>query len=333
MTDNEAESGFREALPRFFELLRAAFWRWYADNTFRLGAALAYYTVFSLAPIILIVVGIAGLVFGEEAARARLLEEIDNTVGSQVGEAIAATSQHIQDTESGLWATIISVVMLFFGATGVFAQLQDALNVIWGVKPREDRTWFDSVKDRFWSFSVVLGIGFLLLVSLVISTLLSALTRFVTPTMIPGNIYVWQVLNWLVSFGVVTLLFAMIFKLLPDAKIEWREVWVGAAVTAALFAIGRYLIGLYLGQSAWISGYGAAGSLVVILLWVYYSSQILLFGAEFTYVYANRDGKPLVLKETAEPVTEEARARQGMPRTLERPAVDAGELSKNSEIR
>lgn len=295
-------------------LLKAAFWRWWDDNTFRLGAALAYYTTFSLAPIVLISVAIAGLVFGEGTARTQLLSEINNTLGSRVGQAIGDIAQYTQDTGTGGVATAISLVVLLFGATGVFAQLQDALNTIWGVQRRQGLGLWQSVKDRFWSFTVVLGIGFLLLVSLIFSAVLAALSRWLTPSALPGSTYLWQAVNGLLSFGLVTVLFALIYKLLPDIKIAWGDVWVGAVMTALLFTLGKYLISLYLGQSSWISAYGAAGSLIVVLLWVYYSSQIFLFGAEFTYVYASRSGKPLIPKENTEPVTEEARARQGMAR-------------------
>ena len=310
--------------PRaIFGLLKDAFWRWWEDNTFQLGAALAFYTVFSLAPVVLIAIAVAGAIFGEEAARARLLDEINTTFGLRVGGAIEVLLQYTQDTGTGTATAVISVVVLLFGATSVFAQLQDALNVVWGVKPKPDRGWLDVIKDRFWSFAVVLGIGFLLLVSLVLSAVLASLGQFLTPASVPGGVVLCQALHWLVSFGFITLLFALVYKVLPDAKIEWEDVWVGAAVTALLFVVGKYLIGLYLGRSGWISAYGAAGSLVVVLLWVYYSSQIFLYGAEFTYVYANQAGKPVEPAEYAEPATEEARARQGLARTPPQPEATA----------
>lgn len=297
---------------RYFRLIKATFWRWVGDNTFRLGAALAYYTVFSLAPIVLIALAVASLFFDQEAARAGMLREIDNTVGPRVGEAIRSILQYTDDPATGIWATILGIVIVVFGATSVFAQLQDALNTIWGVERDPSVGWFQTVKDRFLSFAVVLAIGFLLLVSLVVSAVLAAVSHYFDPTSLPGGTYAWQVLNWLVSFGLVAGLFALIFKLLPDVEIEWRDVWIGAIVTAILFAVGKNLIGLYIGRSSWISGYGAAGSLIVILLWVYYSSQIVLFGAEFTYVYAQEMGKPLSLKQNTRPLTMEAKERQGL---------------------
>jgi membrane protein len=213
-----------------------------------------------------------------------------------VGQAVQDLAKAGQDTGAGIWATVISAAVLVIGATSVFAQLQEALNLIWRVKPKEGRGLWDVIRDRIWSFAVVVVIGFLLLVSLVITTALAALAQYLPAAL------AWQVVNWLISFGLVTLLFALIYKILPDAAIDWEDVWVGAAVTALLFTVGKYLIGLYLGQSGVVSTYGAAGSLVVILLWVYYSSQILLFGAEFTHVYALDRRKPLRPLENAEAV-------------------------------
>jgi membrane protein len=295
-----------------FGMLKAAFWRWLDDNPFRLGAALAYYTVFSIAPVVLIALGVAGFFFEEQTSRAALLREINDTVGSQVADAIESIVQFNRKTGTGTFATVVGIVVLVGGATTVFAQLQDALNTVWRVKPKKETGWLRMIKDRFWSFTVVLGIGFLLLVSLVLSAVLGALGHFLAPSALPGGVYLWNGVNWVIWFGLVTLLFALIFKLLPAVEIKWRDVWVGAAVTAVLFALGKHLIGLYLGQSAWISGYGAAGSLVIVLLWVYYSSQILLFGAEFTYVYANWAGKPLVVKKHAELLSTEEQIRHGM---------------------
>ena len=298
----------------YLTLLKDAFWRWYQDNTFRLGAALAYYTVFSLAPIVLIAVAVAGVVFGRQQAQQRVIDEVNTAAGEQVASAVSAMLQFTQQGGVGLGSTLFSVGILVFAATAVFAQLQDALNTIWGVKARANQGWTGMVKDRLWSFTIVLVIGFLLLVSLVMSAALRAASQYAASWNLPGGTYLWQTVDWLVSFALVTGLFAAIYKFLPDVEIEWRDVWVGAAMTAALFALGKYLIGTYLAQSSWISAYNAAGSLVVILLWVYYSSQIFLYGAELTYVYADRTGKALKTKAHAEPVTEEARAREGMER-------------------
>ncbi|MBM4067660.1 MAG: YihY/virulence factor BrkB family protein [Planctomycetes bacterium] len=296
----------------FLELTKETLREWYHDNTCQLGAALAYYSVFSLAPLLLIAIAIAGAVFGDEAARGHVSSEISNAVGPRVADAIQAILQQSSETGSGMVATILSVVVLLISATALFSQLQQALNFVWGVKTRSGRGWWLTIKDRFWSFAVVLGVGLLLLVSLVVSTALSALTTFLTPADLPGEIYLWKAIDWLISFGFITLLFAMVYKLLPDVEMAWRDVWVGAAATAALFSIGKFLIGLYLTHSSWISAYGAAGSLVVVLIWVYYSSQIFLLGAEFTQVYARTYGHPQLREDRAEVVTKNRTARKGI---------------------
>jgi len=283
-------------------MLREAFRRWYDDdNTFRIGAALAFYTVFSLAPVVLIAVAVGGMVFGQEAARARVAEEIAEFAGPQVGESFANMMQVIYERGSGALATVIGVVLLLVGASSVFAQLQDALNTIWGVTAREGRGVWGTIKDRFWSFAMVAAIGFVLLVSLIVSAVLAALGKWMVEAGLPGGPWLWQGIHFVVSLAVVTLFFALIYKVLPDVQLAWSDVWVGAAVTALLFTVGKYLIGLYLGHNSVASAYGAAGSLVVILLWVYYSSQILLLGAHFTYVYAQRSGRSVMPTPNAEP--------------------------------
>jgi len=301
-----------------YTLLKEAVRRWYEDNSFQLGAALAFYTVFSLAPVVLLAIAVGGMIFGREGARQQLTQEIAELAGPYVSEAFNETARAIAESGSGLLATAVSIVILLVGATTVFGQLQESLNTIWGVKARPGLGILNYLKDQLWSFAMVLGIGFVLLVSLVISAVLAGLGRWLEPSVLPGGVYFWQVVHWLASFLVATLLFAMIYKFLPAVEVAWRDVWVGAVFTALLFSIGKYLIGLYLGRSSLVSAYGAAGSLVVLLLWVYYSSQILLLGAEFTYVYARYRGTPLVTRQYAEPLTREARARQGMtPRSSE----------------
>jgi membrane protein len=282
-----------------YSLLKETSIQWWNDNTFLLGAALAYYTIFSLAPVLLIAIAIAGLVFHHDAAQRQILQEISQTVGTSVGDAIATTLRDVHETRGGILATILGVIVLVFGATSVFAQLQESLNTIWKVKPKGTNGLWQLVKDRLLSFAIVVAIGFLLLVSLVVSAALAALGKWLSHGSDDGMVVVWQVLNGLVSFAVITLLFATIYKVLPDAVIAWKDVWVGAVVTALLFTAGKYLIGLYLGTSSVTSVYGAGGSLVLILMWVYYSSQILLFGAEFTQVWSSRSGKPIVPTDNA----------------------------------
>jgi len=296
-----------------WELLKETFSDWSEDKASRLAASLAYYTIFSIAPLIIIVIAVASLIFGREAVQGQIEGQIQGLVGDEGAGLIQEMIQGASNQSGSIIATIVGVATLLFGATGVFGQLQDALNTIWEVTPKQGRGIWGIIKDRFISFTMVLGVGFLLMVSLVLSAGLAAVNEFMSGAL--DNVaYVGQVINFIVSFGVITLLFAMIYKILPDVEIAWSDVWIGAAVTALLFTIGKFLIGLYLGQSAISSSYGAAGALVVILVWIYYSAQILFFGAEFTQVYAKRFGSQIKPAEDAMPVTEEARAQQGMPR-------------------
>jgi membrane protein len=299
-------------------LFKQTFLEWFDDNVQRLGAALAYYTIFSLAPLLIIVIAIAGLGFGQQTAQSEILAQLRSLLGDEGAKATQAMIENAQRPATGLLATLIGIVMLLIGATGVFGQLQEALNTIWGVMPKPGWGIKRMIKDRFLSFVMVLGIGFLLLVSLVLSAGLAALGKFFN-YLLPVPEGVLQLLNFLVSFGVITLLFAMIYKVLPDVKIGWSDVWIGAAMTALLFTLGKSLIGLYLGKSGVASAYGAAGSLVIILLWVYYSSQILLFGAEFTFVYANKYGGRIVPADNAMLINKEIRAEaeQGIPAAAE----------------
>lgn len=286
-----------------FQMLKETFNDWSNDKVPSLGAALAYYAIFSLGPLLVIVLAVAGLVFGKDAAQGQVAEEISGTVGPTVGRAVEDLLHNASNPISSGWAALVGLVTLLFGASGVFGQLQDALNTIWKVQPKPGRGAVGIVRDRFLSFVMVLGSCFLLLISLVLSAALSALSTWWTPAAASStSFYFWQVLNNLVAFGVIMLLFAMIYKVLPDVELNWSDVWFGAAVTALLFTIGKYLLGLYLGCCGPASAFGAAGSLVLILLWVYYSSQILLFGAEFTRVYTNHyraDVKPTTDAEPA----------------------------------
>src|SRR5262249_53433307 len=282
-----------------WELLKATFYAWNEDKASRLGAALAYYTVFSIAPLLIIAIGIAGLVFGKAAAKGEIVSQIEKTIGLPAAQAIEEMLRHTHATGQSTTTTICGVVILLLGASGVFVQLQDALNTIWKVTPKPGRGFVEMVRDRFLSFMVVLSTGILLLVSLVISAALAPLGKFLTPDVLPGSTYLWQAVNNVLSLGLVTLLFALMYKVLPDARIAWSDVWIGALVTALLFTGGKYLIALYLGRSSMTSAFGAASSLVAILLWVYYSAQILLAGAEFTRVYACRHGSSIVPRENA----------------------------------
>jgi membrane protein len=302
-----------DKLKILFALLKETFKEWQEDKVTRLAAALAYFTIFSLAPLLIVVIAIAGAVFGHEAATGQLVREIRGLVGTDGARVIEDMIQNAATPGSGgTLATIIGVVTLILGASGVFGQLQDALNTIWGVMPKPGLGIKETIKNRILSFALVLGIGFLLLVSLVLSAGLSAVDEFLN-NQFPGGGLLLQILNFVISYAVITLMFATMYRFLPDVKIAWRDVWVGAAVTAALFTIGKFLIGLYLGNSSTASVYGAAGSLVVLLIWIFYSAQIMLFGAEFTQVYATRYGSHLEPADNAIPITMDARARQGIP--------------------
>lgn len=276
-------------LKNAFNLLKETFAKWNKDNVPRMGAAMAYYTVFSLAPLLLIVIGIAGVVFGQEAAQGAIMDQLRGLLGPTAAKAIEDMVANASKPSSGILATIIGIITLFIGASGAFGELQAALNTIWEVPERPNRGLLGLVRGRFLSMLMVIGTGFLLLVSLVLSAALAALGSFFSH-LLPVPESVLQVLNFVLSFAVITLLFAMMYKILPDRPIGWNDVWIGAALTAFLFTIGKFLIGLYIGKANFASSYGAAGSLVVILVWVYYSTQILLFGAEFTYVYAKAHG-------------------------------------------
>lgn len=276
-------------------MLRETGQGWIEDKAARLGAALAFYSLLSLGPLLLIVISIAGIAFGQRAVEGYIFEEIRGLVGDLGAQAIQALLVETSDRASGFWATSIGVVMLIVSATGFFAQLQDALNTVWNVEHRPARsvTWF--VKRRLLTFAMVLAMGLLLLVSLILSATLAALSHFMAGHL-PSLLV--SIVNFTLSLSVMTLLFAMIYKVLPDVDIRWRDVIVGAFITAVLFSIGKYLIGLYLGGSAFSSAYGAAGSLIVLLVWIYYSSQIFFIGAEFTQVWSRHFGAEMTLKRT-----------------------------------
>ena len=253
------------------------------------------------------------MVFGEDAARGEIQHQMQSMVGDEGAKAIEEMIAGANKPTTGTVATVLSVITLLFGASGVFGQLQQSLNTIWEVQPKPGRGIMGMIRDRFLSFAMVFGIAFLLLVSLIISAAMASLATVMDR--LPDSLH-WlsQAVHFGISFAVITLLFAMMFKYLPDMKIAWGDLWLGAGITAALFTIGKFAIGLYLGHSSMASSYGVAGSFVVLLVWVYYSAQILFFGAEFTQVYANQFGSRIIPCENAEPVTEEARAQQGLPR-------------------
>ena len=303
----------------FWSLLKAAAADWSHDKAPRLGAALAYYTVFSIVPLLIIIIGIIGLVFGQEAAQGAIIEQLSNLVGEQSAAAIKDMIERAETPSTGLVSTLIAVVVLLSGAAGLFGQLKAALDTVWGVEAKEGRGIWGFVKDNFLSFATVLGTAFLLLVSLLLSAALAAMGKWFG-NLLPVPEVVLQIVNFFLSFAVITGLFAMIFKILPEARIAWPDVWMGAAITSLLFTIGKFAIGLYLGKSQVASGFGAAGSLVVMLVWVYYSAQILLFGAEFTQVYANRFGEKIQPSDDAKVISPKKATPPDRASTLKRSA-------------
>jgi membrane protein len=277
--------------------MKATLWRvaretateWLNAKPFRLAAALAYYTLFSMAPLLVVALGITGLVFGQEAARGEIFGPLQSLLGPKSADAVQSAVAAAAIKSSGIVATVAGIITLLIGASAVFGELQDALNTIWKAKPPDSAGIWNLVKVRLLSMAMVAVIGFLLLVSLVLSTILNAMGAYLDGVL-PLPAIAIEAMNFAVSFAVVTVLFASIFKVLPDIKIAWSDVWIGAAFTAALFTVGKSLIGIYIGRMALDSTYGAAGSLLVVLVWVYYSSLILYLGAEFTHVYACKHG-------------------------------------------
>jgi len=276
-----------------FRIFKAAAKGWQQDNAMRLSAALAYYSVFSLAPILLISIAIAGIIFGEDAARGAIEAELRGSIGQDSAAAVEEMIDNARKSGSNRFMAVLGTLILIFSATGVFAQLKEAMNIVWGIEPHPKRAWVAMIKARFLSLSIVLAVGFMLLTSLVLSAVLSATTAWLgTVFSVPGEFI--HFLGFSFSLGIITLLFAMIFKILPDAELGWKDVWVGAFLTAVLFSIGKFLLALYLGREETASTYGAAGAFILLLLWVYYTANILLFGAEFTQAYVRSRGRIIV---------------------------------------
>jgi membrane protein len=311
-----------------WSLLKETASEWVEDKVPRLGAAMAFYAVLSLAPFLPIAVGIVGIVYGGQAI-GQIQAQFESLVGPDAGRAIAEMVAKVDGQTGGWVATAFGLATLLLGASGVFGQLQDALNTIWEVEPRPGRGLWGFVRDRFLSFTMVLGTGFLLLVSLLLSAVLAAAGAYFEG-LVAGGAEIWEAVHAILSFGVVTVLFALIYRVVPDVEIAWRDVWVGAAGTALLFVVGKFAIGLYLGRSSVASAYGAAGTLLVLLLWVYYSAQILFLGAEFTQVYANRFGSRVVPSRNAVRVGEREREDQGIPHRQEEPRPRTPARSKEA---
>lgn len=275
-------------MKKYLSLLKETFKEFGEDKAPRLGAALAYYAIFSIGPLLLIAIAMAGIFFGEEAAQGRVSAELDKVFGSHMSKSVEHVVQAAAKPKTGKIATIVGILTLLFGASGLFAQLKDALNTIWNVETKKASGVVSFIKERFLSMAMVLAMGFLLLITLVIDAAISAVgTRL---EQYVGGEAVMQIIQLALSFAVSTVIFAAIFKILPDLEVSWRDVWLGALFTSLLFVAGKFALALYLGKAAIGSAYGAAGSLVILLVWVYWSAQILFLGAEYTQVYARTYG-------------------------------------------
>ena len=294
-------------MRKYLTLFKQTFKEFGQDKAQRLGAALAYYTIFSAAPLLLIAISIAGIVFGEEAAHDQIAAQLRSVMGENTAKILDEMVEAAAKPKTGTVATILGILTLFFGASGVFMQLNDALDTIWNVERKTTKGIISFLKNRFLSIAMVLGIGFLLLVTLIFDAAISALGNYID-RLFPGGEALLQVAQIIVSFGLVTVLFAAIFRFLPDVRPAWRDVWLGAVFTAVLFVIGKFGLSIYLGKAAIGSSFGAAGSLVILLVWVYWSAQILFFGAEFTQVYARSHGS--MAGDTSK---QEARAQAARP--------------------
>jgi membrane protein len=279
----------RMRAPTIVRMSQAAVKAWWDDDVLRLGASLAYYTLFAIAPILLVATAVAGMVFGPEAVRGEVVGQLDQLIGREGALAVQSLLEGASQRRTGMVATALGAIAFVVAATGAFLELQAALNTIWRVKPRPGSNLTGFLLDRVRSFGLVVAVGFLLMVSLAVTAALAALNGWLG-SYVPDVPLLWRGVSTFVSLLVTTGLFALLFRFLPDVHIRWRDVMTGALATAVLFTIGQQLIGLYLGQSSMASSYGAAGSVMILLLWVYYSCQILLLGAEFTRVYAWRDG-------------------------------------------
>lgn len=273
-------------------MFERTFTAWNEHEAQRLGAALAFYAILSIAPLVILVIAMVGLIFGHSTAQAHLLGQVDSMIGQQGSAAVKGMIEQGQKPAASAIASIIGIITLLFGASGVFAELRNDLNKMWDVTPQNEGGLWATIKQRLFSFGMVLSVGFLLLISLLINTILEALGKFFGG-LLPMPQFVLEAVNFAISLAATAAMFALIYRYVPATRIAWRNIWIGAGMTALLFTLGKFLIGLYLGKAAVGSAYGAAGSLVVVVVWVYYSSMIFLFGAEFTHVLETRNLTPL----------------------------------------
>ena len=290
---------------KVWKLLKETYAEFDEDNAIKLSASLSYYTIFSLPPLIIIILSICGVFFGTEAVTGQFFGQINGLVGNAAAIQIQNTIKNVELSDSNVFATIIGVITLIIGASGVFAEIQSSINFIWGLKAKPNKGFVKFLKNRMMSFSMIAAVGFLLLVSLTVNTVMDAINSKLMLYFPDGTVYLFYILNTIILFLSTTMLFSIIFKTLPDGSIGWKDTLIGSGVTSVLFMIGKFLIGLYLGSSTVASAYGAAGSIIVILVWVYYSAIILYFGAEFTKVYALSYGKKIIPNDYAVEITKE----------------------------
>ena len=281
------------------DLIKTTFKKWNEADPFRQSAIIAFYAIFSIPALLVIIISIAGYFFGKEAVSGKISQEISSMLGDGTAESIEEMVANAVQTESSTLATVFGIGILLFGATTVFFELQKSLNRIWGVEPKPKKAFLKYIRDRFFSFGIILVIGFLMLVSLILTSVLTFMGEWLQALLPDFLLIIFHVLNFLISYAVITVLFALMFKILPDAVISWKSVWVGAIVTTFLFEIGKYALGIYFGVAKPESIYGGAGSVVLILLWVSYVCMILFFGAEFTKQYAIKFGQGIKPKESA----------------------------------
>lgn len=295
----------RQSAVKIWTLLKKAFAEFNDDNAIKLSASLAYYTIFSIVPLSIIILSVCGLFFGEDAVAGQFYGQINGLVGNQAAAQIQETIKNMQLSDNNVFAMVFGIIMLLVGASGVFAEIQSSINYIWGLKAKPKKGFKKFIKNRIMSFSMIGSMGFLLLVSLLANTILDVMSGRLREYLPNATVYLFYILNIVVVFAIITLLFSTIFKTLPDGKLAWKDTLIGSGVTAILFMIGKLGISIYLGTSSVASAYGAAGSIVIILVWVYYSAIILYFGAEFTKVYAQLYGKKIIPNSYAVEISKE----------------------------
>lgn len=283
----------------FFRLLKEAAKEFVSDNVVKLSASLAYYTVFSIGPLLLVVISLTGLFFKRETITGKIYWQIQNLIGTDGAKQVLSILDNIQHQNGATKFSIIGIVVLIFGATGVFADIQDSINYIWSVRAKPKKGWLKFLRNRLLSFSLILGIGFLMIVSLLVNTITDLFTERLQRMFADTAVIIFQILNIFILYTIISFLFSVIYKVLPDAKIRWKDAFVGAGITGIFFILGKFLIGLYLANSQLSATYGTAASIIILLSWVYYTSTILYFGAEFTKVYALTEGGGIEPYETA----------------------------------